>query len=424
MSAVVAVLNARKKHKLENEVVALKNSKSFSKRILLSSKSWKARNAVTPVNTMEDIPVVIEEVEIKRENCWNQEWVRHKYESNFIQIAVAVLIFANFIVSAIEKVVLPQEGSPEQFVFLIFEWFFGLIFTVELAWNMYGSWWSLFWQSGWNWFDFIIVLISLLSLGLGNLPGISVLRLFRAFRVFRLFKRVPSLKLIIEGVVASLPGVSNAFVVLGILMGIWSIMGVEFFKKYDEQSFGDFFKAMFTMWQIMTMDSWASGIARPLIYDHGQIIAGPIFFISFTFIAGIIMTNVVVAILLEKYLECTSKAAEAKAEAKAKKAAEKDGKKHHGPPKEKAATQGSRNPKMKGANKAKEEKAAKEALAAMQAAAPLPSNVHVDGEQLAAVLKQISVLSSQLKSIGAEVRDIKKRQQEYQNDNGMEDLHL
>jgi hypothetical protein len=46
---------------------------------------------------------------------------------------------------------------------------------------MYGSWWCLFWQSGWNWFDFIIVLISLISLVLSGLPGISVLRLFRAF---------------------------------------------------------------------------------------------------------------------------------------------------------------------------------------------------------------------------------------------------
>lgn len=119
-------------------------------------------------------------------------------------------------------------------------------------------------------------------------------------------------QLIIEGVGAALPGVSNAFVVLGILMGIWSIMGVEFFGtirgefsmnsagvknceilghsgldepefglcKFKTQEFGDFFKAMFSMWQIMTMDSWASGIARPLIYNEGHWITGPIFFIS------------------------------------------------------------------------------------------------------------------------------------------------
>jgi hypothetical protein len=117
----------------------------------------------------------------------------------------------------------------------------------------------MFWcgeGSGWNIFDFVIVVISLMSLMLSDLPGISVLRLFRAFRVFRLFKRIPSLRMIIEGVLASLPGVFNAFLVLGILMGIWSIMGVEFYRdkrglmgdtEVGPACFGNFFKAMFTM---------------------------------------------------------------------------------------------------------------------------------------------------------------------------------
>merc|ERR1719240_1610378 len=99
-----------------------------------------------------------------------------------------------------------------------------------------------------------------------SLPGIAVLRLFRAFRVFRLFKRIPELKKIIEGVMNSLPGVGNAFVVLGLIMGIWSIMGVEFFAGKAKQgnyhkNFGNFFKAMLSLFQIMTFDSWSSGIA-------------------------------------------------------------------------------------------------------------------------------------------------------------------
>jgi len=175
----------------------------------------------------------------------------------------------------------------------------------ELVINMYGSWPKDFWMSGWNWFDFIIVIISLLAIFIANLPGISVLRLFRAFRVFRLFKRIPSLKHIIEGVFASIPGVANAFVVLTILMGIWSIMGVEFFGSISRQEFGTFMKAMFTMWQVMSMDSWASSIARNIIYDHRRPLAA-LYFISYLFVAGIVMTNVIVAILLENYLNATN----------------------------------------------------------------------------------------------------------------------
>jgi voltage-gated sodium channel len=159
------------------------------------------------------------------ENCFNQTAVRRAYDSPGVQIAVASLIFANFMVSAVQAQVAPTSTDPPDW-FVACEWFFGMIFLGELTWNMYGSWFGLFWQSGWNWFDFFIVLISLVSLSDVDLPGISVLRVFRAFRVFRLFKRVGPLKLIINGVFASLPGIFNAFLVLGIIMAIWSIMGV------------------------------------------------------------------------------------------------------------------------------------------------------------------------------------------------------
>lgn len=237
--------------------------------------------------------------------CPNQEIVRKKYESNYVQIFVAFLIFLNFFVSAAEAQILPGKGSDAAQVFLVFEWFFGIAFSVELIFNMYGFWFIPFWLNPWNMFDFVIVLISLLSLALENLPGIGVLRLFRAFRVFRLFKRVPSLKMIIEGVAASMPGVANAFVVLIILMGVWSIMGVEFFGELNPEEFGTFFNGMFTMFQMMTMDSWASAIARVIIFEQEGGFGAVFFFTSYIFVAGIVMTNVVVAILLEKYLAAT-----------------------------------------------------------------------------------------------------------------------
>lgn len=233
-----------------------------------------------------------------------QSKIRNLYESVPIQVFVAILIFGNFFVSAAEAQIKPSEGSTAFDVFLVFEYFFAIAFTVELVINWYGFWFIPFWLNAWNWFDFVVVVISLLSLALENLPGISVLRLFRAFRVFRLFKRVPSLKIIIEGVLASMPGVTHAFTILGILMGVWSIMGVEFYSESNPDEFEDFIKAMFTMFQMMTMDSWASGVGRRIIFEQGNPWAA-LFFISYIFVSGIVMTNVVVAILLEKYLQAT-----------------------------------------------------------------------------------------------------------------------
>lgn len=253
------------------------------------------------------------------------------YARGEIQILVAVLIFANFIVSATQAEVLPEHGSVGDQVFFGFELFFNIAFTTELLVNMYANFFCAFWKSSWNIFDFVIVLISLLSMVFTNLPGIGVLRLFRAFRVFRLFKRIKSLKVIIEAVLKSLPAVANAFVVLGLIMAIWSIMSVGFFKDLRPEEFGTFFRAMLTFFQIMTLDSWCSGLARPLMcnepfgYDPGE--DGPFcesvnpmtafFFLSYVLINSVMMANVVVAILLENFIRAMEKLKEDEDEEKA-----------------------------------------------------------------------------------------------------------
>jgi len=257
-------------------------------------------------NLFRDSSEEIEEKKPMEDFCWRQTKVRDLYLTPETQFSVAGLIFLNFVSEAVNAQMLPEDGSGAYRTFMVFEFIFNISFTIELVWNMYGSWFFPFWDSGWNWFDFIIVLISLLAMLFPALPGISVLRLFRAFRVFRLFKRIKSLKKIIEGVLGALPGVSQAFMVLGILMGIWSVIAVEFFRDHMPQEFGDFIKAMYTLFQIMTMDSWSSGIGRYLIFDSEMPLAS-VFFISYIFIAGIVMTNVVVAILLDKYLEAIDK---------------------------------------------------------------------------------------------------------------------
>merc|ERR550517_2104340 len=139
----------------------------------------------------------------------------------------------NFITSAVEKQILPEENSQADRIFLAFEYFYVYAFLVELLVNMYGHYFWEFWRSGWNLFDFVIVVISLLAFYLPDLPAISVLRLFRAFRVVRLFKRVKEMRKMIEGIMRSLPSLSYAFVALGLIMGIWAIMGVDFFGTME-----------------------------------------------------------------------------------------------------------------------------------------------------------------------------------------------
>jgi len=226
------------------------------------------------------------------------------YNCDMVQFFTAGLIFGNFIVNAAEAQVRENEGAE---LFKGLEMFFTCIFTFELGINFYAHKYSHFVNS-WNIFDTVVVLVSLLSLALDNLPGISTLRLMRAFRVFRLFKRLASLRKIMAALSNSVPGCSNAFAIVILVTSIYSILGVQFFKEVGEgdqkgRYFGTFLRAMLTMFQVMTGDSWAEGVSRPTMEhypDNGQRVMVQLFFVSYILLVGIVLTNVVVAVLLEK----------------------------------------------------------------------------------------------------------------------------
>lgn len=279
----------KKKHEKKDPVATSPEDDVIEEVSAYKKKKWLRK-------TMSDIV----EVPFSDRSLPGQNWVKQYYETPKVQVGVAGLIFGNFIVSATAAQILPEKGELADVVFHYFDWFFNAAFLIELLWNMYGNFFLSFWKSGWNVFDFFIVGVSITSLVFPDLPGVGVLRLFRAFRVFRLFKRIKSLRLIIVGVIMSLEGVMNAFIVLLLFLMIWAIMGVDFFADDFEEQYGSFYVASLTQFQILTLDSWASGVARPIMEKLGPF--HTIFFITYVFINSIMMVNVVVAILLDKFV--------------------------------------------------------------------------------------------------------------------------
>merc|ERR1719428_1438101 len=176
----------------------------------------------------------------------------------------------NFFAAGVQAQLKPLPESGAAGVFHALDYFFNALFFVELLINIYGNFFFPFFKDLWNVFDFAIVTVSLIA-AFGDGFDVTALRLFRAFRrsivAFRIVRllRLKQVKMIVLGVLKSLPGVSNAFVLLGLIMGIWSIMGVNFYRELFPDEFGSFFKGMLTMLQIMSFDSWSSGITRPII---------------------------------------------------------------------------------------------------------------------------------------------------------------
>eukprot|EP00928_Gymnodinium_smaydae_P029380 TRINITY_DN22145_c0_g1_i1.p1 TRINITY_DN22145_c0_g1~~TRINITY_DN22145_c0_g1_i1.p1 ORF type:complete len:418 (-),score=47.22 TRINITY_DN22145_c0_g1_i1:181-1434(-) len=251
------------------------------------------------------------------------------YNHYYCQIGVACLIGANFFINVIQAQIDPT-GLLYAGVFDASELLFNILFLIELIINMYAHWLCDFWRSSWNVFDFIVVTIGWLFQFDAPLPGpMKLLRMMRAFRVFRLFKRIESLRKIMQSLTRAIPGMMNAFLIQLIVMCIYAIIAVDQFHRhgiggqfvneqgatvsyetarkldYGFEYFGTFTRALYTMFQCLTAESWSEGVARPLYMSNDGTLAvfTAFFFVSFNILCGFVLVNVVVAVLLEKMVD-------------------------------------------------------------------------------------------------------------------------
>ena len=268
-----------------------------------------------------------------------QREVRRYYTNPLVVWSVAGIIIANFIVNILEKEY-DQDLQQPKYTTLweTADLVFNILFLAELLWNMYGyGFGRLFWKSGWNVFDFFIVAVGILLTTGIDLGELQKLKLLRAFRVFRLFKRIKSLNRIIMALLASIPGVANAFVIVFIFFCIYAILGVELFREFGRlgyyrtseitatdpysnvshvvdsttargytrgiEYFGVYSRAMFTLFQIMTGEAWCEEIMRPLLFGLYQTrpFAVSLYFITCTILMQFVLSNVVVAVLLDNF---------------------------------------------------------------------------------------------------------------------------
>jgi len=150
-----------------------------------------------------------------------------------------------------------------------------------------------FFKSGWNIFDTLIVLLSLVPIP--NNSSFLLLRLLRVFRVLRLISVVPELKKIIEALLSSVVRVFYVGLLLFIILYIYATIGSILFSNDIPERWGDVGVSMITLFQVLTMSSWEQ-VMLPLqdIYWWAWI-----YFFSFIIICGITMLNLLIAILVD-----------------------------------------------------------------------------------------------------------------------------
>ncbi|MEO9862858.1 MAG: ion transporter [Yoonia sp.] len=205
-----------------------------------------------------------------------------------VKNAIIVVILFNAVILGLETstTVMAQAGSVIRFLDLLCL----TIFTVEIAAKLFAQG-PRFFRNGWNLFDFAVVGISLVPVT----QGASVLRALRVLRVLRVLSVAPSLRRVVEGFVTALPGMGSVFLLMGIIFYIGAVIATKLFGAAFPDWFGNLALSAYTLFQIMTLESWSMGIVRPVMEVYPTAWA---FFVPFILITTFAVVNLLVGLIV------------------------------------------------------------------------------------------------------------------------------
>ncbi|MCW5749778.1 MAG: ion transporter [Alphaproteobacteria bacterium] len=148
-----------------------------------------------------------------------------------------------------------------------------------------------FFRSGWNVFDFAIVAIALVPAA----GPFSVLRALRVLRVLRLLSIVPEMRAVVSALLGALPGMGSIAAVMALIFYVGSVLATKLFGQSFPDWFGSLGASMYSLFQIMTLESWSMGIVRPVMVEAPWAWA---FFVPFILVTTFAVLNLVVAVIV------------------------------------------------------------------------------------------------------------------------------
>jgi voltage-gated sodium channel len=226
---------------------------------------------------------------------WRASLARWVESSGVQQFIIAVIL--------LNGLILGLETSPalmERFgaFLLLVDKLCLLVFILEISVKL-TAYRLHFWRNGWNWFDFFVVAIALVP---GAGPW-AVLRSLRILRVLRLLTVMPQLRKVVAAFVHAVPGLSGVIVVMAVFFYTMGVLATNLFGESFPQWFGSLGASLFSLFQIMTLESWSMGIVRPVMEVFPWAWA---FFVPFIVIATFTILNLFIGIIVSTMQELAS----------------------------------------------------------------------------------------------------------------------
>ena len=165
------------------------------------------------------------------------------------------------------------------------------IFVVEIAARMLVKG-LRFWRDPWCLFDFFVVGIALVP-STGNL---SVLRALRIIRALRLISTVQSMRRVVSALLSALPGMGSIVALLSLIYYVFSVMATKLFGAAFPEWFGTVGSSAYSLFQIMTLESWSMGIVRPVMEVFPL---AWLFFVPFILMTSFTVLNLFIGIIVD-----------------------------------------------------------------------------------------------------------------------------
>ncbi|XP_058166615.1 sodium channel protein para isoform X38 [Anopheles ziemanni] len=246
---------------------------------------------------------------------WDCCWVWLKFQEGvafivfdpFVELFITLCIVVNTLFMALDH----HDMDPDMEKALKSgNYFFTATFAIEASMKLIAMSPKYYFQEGWNIFDFIIVALSLLELGLEGVQGLSVLRSFRLLRVFKLAKSWPTLNLLISIMGRTMGALGNLTFVLCIIIFIFAVMGMQLFgKNYLDNmdrfpdgdlprwNFTDFMHSFMIVFRVLCGE-WIESMWDCMLV--GDVSCIP-FFLATVVIGNLVVLNLFLALLLSNF---------------------------------------------------------------------------------------------------------------------------
>lgn len=165
------------------------------------------------------------------------------------------------------------------------------IFVIEVALRLIADF-KGFWRNPWRVFDITIVTIALIP----ATGALSAMRAFRVLRILRLISQVRAMRRVVTGLLSALPGMGSIVALLGLIFYVYAVIATKLFKDTFPEWFGTIGESSYTLFQIMTLESWSMGIVRPVmdVFPYSWML-----FVPFIIMTAFTVLNLFIGVIVD-----------------------------------------------------------------------------------------------------------------------------